>query len=73
MVAIFMQEIAEQFICLLKAEYLDYQDLAQPIQLCVFDLKLGLSLLLSAFLQGKFLKCGSRDSNDVYLHVSTTC
>ena len=67
-----MQEIAWEFICRLKSDYPDYQDLAQPIQLFVFELKLGLSLLLSASLQEKFLKYGSTATDEIYLHVSNT-
>uniref|UniRef100_A0A2P2MUR2 Midasin n=1 Tax=Rhizophora mucronata TaxID=61149 RepID=A0A2P2MUR2_RHIMU len=58
------QETAISFIDLLADEYKDYSDVAQPFQVAVYEMKLGLSLLLSGVLQKKFLNHNEQDNMD---------
>lgn len=44
------QETANCFIKQLSDEYKDYIDIAQPVQVAVYEMKLGLSLILSGIL-----------------------
>ena len=44
------------FIKRLTEEYGEYTDLIQPIQVAVYEMKLGLALALSASLQREFLE-----------------
>ncbi|KAE8674161.1 Mitochondrial substrate carrier family protein [Hibiscus syriacus] len=49
------QETTSSFIDRLSNEYSEYYDVAQPIQVAVYEMKLGVSLVLSSVLQKKFL------------------
>ncbi|GMH22037.1 hypothetical protein Nepgr_023880 [Nepenthes gracilis] len=49
------QETANCFIDRLSDEYTAYSDIVQPIQVAVYEMKLGLSLLVSSVLQKDFL------------------
>ncbi|KAJ8774196.1 hypothetical protein K2173_009627 [Erythroxylum novogranatense] len=49
------QETATCFIHRLSEEYKEYIDVTQPVQVAVYEIKLGLSLLLTGALQKKFL------------------
>lgn len=62
------QEIATGFISRISTDYPEYRDLAQPVQLSVFELKLGLSLMLSAWLQ-KTLKVQGTELSDTICHL----
>lgn len=48
------QETATSFIERLSDEYAAYVDIAQPIQVAVYEMKLGLSLVFSNALQNTF-------------------
>ncbi|KDO65104.1 hypothetical protein CISIN_1g0000012mg, partial [Citrus sinensis] len=48
------QETASSFICRLSEEYPEFIDLAQPVQVAVYEMKLGLSIVLSSTLQKVF-------------------
>lgn len=50
-----MQETATSFIDRLSSDYSEYVDLTQPIQVSVYEMKLGLSLSVSGVLLGKVL------------------
>ncbi|KAI3970128.1 hypothetical protein MKW92_029744 [Papaver armeniacum] len=56
------QETATSFINRLSDEYSSYIDIIQPIQVAVFEMKLGLSLVVSSALQKSFLKKVEQDS-----------
>ncbi|XP_026437070.1 midasin-like [Papaver somniferum] len=56
------QETATSFINRLSDEYASYIDIIQPIQVAVFEMKLGLSLVVSSALQKSFLKKIEEDS-----------
>ncbi|KAI3964519.1 hypothetical protein MKW92_001685 [Papaver armeniacum] len=56
------QETATSFINRLSDEYASYIDIIQPIQVAVFEMKLGLSLVVSSALQKSFLKKVEQDS-----------
>ncbi|KAL1208785.1 Midasin [Cardamine amara subsp. amara] len=49
------QETATSFIDRLSNDYSEYVDLTQPIQVSVYEMKLGLSLFVSGALLGKIL------------------
>ncbi|KAL5697769.1 hypothetical protein ACHQM5_028886 [Ranunculus cassubicifolius] len=49
------QETATSFIHRLSDEYSAYADIIQPVQVAVYEMKLGLSLVLSSALQKMFL------------------
>ncbi|XP_043707635.1 midasin [Telopea speciosissima] len=49
------QETATKFINRLSDEYIAYIDIIQPIQVAVFEMKLGMSLAVSSALQKEFL------------------
>ncbi|XVF27001.1 hypothetical protein REPUB_Repub14bG0069100 [Reevesia pubescens] len=58
------QETASCFVDRLSNEYSEYIDVAQPIQVAVYEMKLGLSLVLSSVLQKKFLDRIQEDNMD---------
>ncbi|XP_010470609.1 PREDICTED: midasin-like isoform X2 [Camelina sativa] len=49
------QETATSFIDRLSSDYSEYVDITQPIQVSVYEMKLGLSLFVSGALLGKLL------------------
>ncbi|OVA06149.1 von Willebrand factor [Macleaya cordata] len=49
------QETAASFVNRLSDEYASYVDIIQPIQVAVYEMKLGLSLVVSSTLQKAFL------------------
>ncbi|XAR49907.1 hypothetical protein NMG60_11004090 [Bertholletia excelsa] len=49
------QETATRFIEWLSSGYSSYVDIIQPVQVAIYEMKLGLSLVLSSLLQKKFL------------------
>ncbi|KAI8548547.1 hypothetical protein RHMOL_Rhmol07G0280600 [Rhododendron molle] len=58
------QETASCFIDLLSNEYAAYVDVIQPVQVAVYEMKLGLSLLLSSTMQKKALYAMGQDDMD---------
>ncbi|XP_017978548.1 PREDICTED: midasin [Theobroma cacao] len=58
------QETASCFIDRLLNEYSEYIDIAQPIQVAVYEMKLGLALALLSALQKKFLDRIQEDNMD---------
>ncbi|KAG8656474.1 hypothetical protein MANES_04G142500v8 [Manihot esculenta] len=58
------QETASCFVKRLSTEYKEYNDVAQPIQVAVYEMKLGLSLILSGALWKKNLDRTGVDSTE---------
>ncbi|XP_022715201.1 midasin isoform X4 [Durio zibethinus] len=58
------QETASCFIDRLSNQYSEYIDVAQPIQVAVYEMKLGLSLVLLSALQKNFLDRIQEDNID---------
>lgn len=58
------QATATSFIDRLSDEYKEYIDLAQPFQVAVYEMKLGLSLVLSFALLKKVLNRIKEDNMD---------
>ncbi|XP_057535568.1 midasin isoform X3 [Amaranthus tricolor] len=58
------QATASRFIDRLSEEYASYVDIIQPIQVSVYEMKLGMSLLLSSALQKDFLGRVQEDNID---------
>lgn len=50
-----LQETAISFIDRMSSDYSEYVDITQPIQVSVYEMKLGLSLFVSGALLGKLL------------------
>ncbi|XP_048139451.1 midasin [Rhodamnia argentea] len=50
------QKTSTSFIDRLSREYIEYLDIVQPVQVAVYEMKLGLSLVLSSVLKENFLK-----------------
>ncbi|XP_056176640.1 midasin isoform X2 [Syzygium oleosum] len=50
------QKTSTSFIDRMSREYIEYLDIVQPVQVAVYEIKLGLSLVLSSILKGSFLK-----------------
>ncbi|WCJ27054.1 Midasin [Euphorbia peplus] len=66
------QETANCFIKQLSDEYKDYTDVAQPVQVAVYEMKLGLSLILSGVLwKKKLCRIEVEDVNQVMESVSS--
>ncbi|KAI3908771.1 hypothetical protein MKW98_029321 [Papaver atlanticum] len=63
------QATATSFINRLSDEYASYIDIIQPIQVAVFEMKLGLSLVVSSALQKSFLK--KVEQNSIYQVLRT--
>ncbi|KAI3766421.1 hypothetical protein L2E82_16478 [Cichorium intybus] len=56
------QETATRFVDRLSNEYAQYVDIIQPVQIAIYEMKLGLSLVLSNSLQDQFLdKVGQKN------------
>lgn len=53
---ILFQITSMNFIKRLTEEYGEYTDLVQPIQVAVYEMKLGLAISLSGYLQREYLK-----------------
>jgi len=65
------QETAMCFINRLTDEYTAYNDIIQPIQVAVYEMKFGLSLVLSSFLEKEYLrKVGHEKINLVTVTLS---
>ncbi|CAH2065804.1 unnamed protein product [Thlaspi arvense] len=58
------QETATSFIDRLSSDYSEYVDITQPIQVSVYEMKLGLSLFVSGALMGKILNRFDIDAAD---------
>ncbi|KAK6912183.1 LOW QUALITY PROTEIN: ATPase, dynein-related, AAA domain, partial [Dillenia turbinata] len=56
------QQTATSFIERLSKEYSSYVDLIQPIQVAIYEMKLGLSLLVSSALEKDYLKPIAQES-----------
>ncbi|GFY97181.1 midasin-like protein [Actinidia rufa] len=61
------QETATCFIDGLSKEYSAYVDIIQPVQIAIYEMKLGLSLLLSSALRKKILDRIGQDDMDIVL------
>ncbi|KAI3759776.1 hypothetical protein L6452_07827 [Arctium lappa] len=61
------QETATRFVDRLSNEYSEYVDIVQPIQLAIYEMKLGLSLVLSSNLRNQFLDRVGQNNIDVVL------
>nr|KAJ0194819.1 hypothetical protein LSAT_V11C700343310 [Lactuca sativa] len=56
------QETATRFVDRLSNEYSEYVDIVQPVQIAIYEMKLGLSLVLSNSLRDQFLdRVGQKD------------
>ncbi|KAF6161323.1 hypothetical protein GIB67_009210 [Kingdonia uniflora] len=60
--AINCQETATSFVNRLSHEYGAYVDIVQPIQVAVYEMKLGLAMIVSSALQRAFLKKSEQNS-----------
>ncbi|MCO5604407.1 hypothetical protein L7F22_058572 [Adiantum nelumboides] len=56
------QDVSLEFIKGILSNYADYKDLAQPVLLAVFEIKMGLAILYAAFQQKHFMR--QRGSTD---------
>lgn len=63
------QETATCFINQLSDEYAEYIDVIQPVQVAVYEMKFGLSMVQSSAFQKEFLNKVGRDSIDSILVV----
>ncbi|CAN0878069.1 MDN1 [Linum grandiflorum] len=61
------QETAMCFIERISGEYKDYVDLAQPVQVALYEMKLGLSLVSSVALSKDFLNKNKIDEDNMEL------
>ncbi|KAL4583665.1 hypothetical protein LXL04_008247 [Taraxacum kok-saghyz] len=61
------QETATRFVDRLSNEYSEYVDIVQPIQIAIYEMKLGLSLVLSKSIRDQFLKRVGQKDIDVVL------
>ncbi|KAK1434225.1 hypothetical protein QVD17_11144 [Tagetes erecta] len=61
------QETATRFVERLSNEYSEYVDIIQPVQIAIYELKLGFSLVLSNCLHDKFLDRVGQKNMDVVL------
>jgi len=52
---ILLQATATRFIDRLSEEYSGYVDIIQPIQVAIYEMKLGVAILLSTAMQQEFL------------------
>ncbi|KAI4355485.1 hypothetical protein L6164_004254 [Bauhinia variegata] len=66
------QETATCFIDRLTNEYTAYNDIIQPIQVAVYEMKLGLSLVLSSALEKAYLTRIGLDSIDLVMEIIYT-
>ncbi|KAL5755634.1 hypothetical protein ACOSQ2_020380 [Xanthoceras sorbifolium] len=58
------QETASRFIDRLTQEYNEYIDITQPVQVAVYEMKLGLSIVLSSILEKEILNRIEEDNID---------
>ena len=63
---ILLQATATCFIDRLSEEYSGYADIIQPIQVAIYEMKLGMALLLSTAMQKEFLD-GIQEEADLIL------
>ncbi|XVE88663.1 hypothetical protein DITRI_Ditri19aG0087500 [Diplodiscus trichospermus] len=63
------QETASCFVDQLSKEYSEYIDIVQPIQVAVYEMKLGLSLVLLSGLQKSFLDRIQEDNMDRFMEL----
>lgn len=63
------QETATCFINQLSDEYAEYIDVIQPVQVAVYEMKFGLSMVQSSAFQKEFLNKVGRDSIDSILET----
>lgn len=63
------QDTATCFIDRLSSVYAEYVDISQPVQVAVYEMKLGLSLILSGLLLKNFLNRIEEDNIDLILGV----
>ncbi|XP_023760194.1 midasin [Lactuca sativa] len=63
------QETATRFVDRLSNEYSEYVDIVQPVQIAIYEMKLGLSLVLSNSLRDQFLDRVGQKDIDVVLGV----
>ncbi|KAJ1401027.1 P-loop containing nucleoside triphosphate hydrolase [Sesbania bispinosa] len=66
------QETASCFIDRLLDEYLAYNDIIQPIQVAVYEMKLGLSLVLSSILEKEYLRNVGQDNINLVMEMIYT-
>lgn len=60
------QKTSISFIDHLSDEYHEYVDIVQPVQVAIFEMKLGLSLVLSSIFEEEFLnKIGEKSIDKV--------
>ncbi|KAK4741715.1 hypothetical protein SAY87_025303 [Trapa incisa] len=60
------QKTSISFVDHLSDEYSDYVDIVQPVQVAIFEIKLGLSLVISSIFEEEFLnKVGEKSINRV--------
>lgn len=65
------QDTATCFIDRLSDEYAAYIDVVQPVQVAVYEMKLGSSLILSSVFQKSFLSRVELDNVDLVMVFST--
>ncbi|XP_052182550.1 midasin isoform X2 [Diospyros lotus] len=63
------QETASRFIHQLSSEYSTYVDIVHPVQVAVYEMKLGLSLVLSSALQNNYLHRVGQDDVERVLEM----
>ncbi|KAL5579519.1 hypothetical protein UlMin_011961 [Ulmus minor] len=59
------QRTATGFIEKLSDNYPEFIDFVQPVQVAVYEMKLGFSLFVSSLMEGRILKSVNRDNMDV--------
>ncbi|KAI3455601.1 hypothetical protein Pfo_012264 [Paulownia fortunei] len=59
------QEMTSRFIDRLSNEYSSYIDITEPVQVAVYEMKLGLSLVVSGVLYKRYLANGEQDMKSV--------
>lgn len=64
---VYLQDTATCFIDRLSSVYAEYVDISQPVQVAVYEMKLGLSLILSGLLLKNFLNRIEEDNIDLIL------
>lgn len=68
------QETITRFIERLSCEYAAYIDIVQPVQVALYEMKLGLALLLSSALHKRFLdRVGQHDMDKVLVMYTACC
>lgn len=59
------QEMTSRFIDRLSNEYSEYIDITEPIQVAIYEMKLGLSLIVSGVLCKRYLPNGEQNMESV--------